>query len=161
MRGGYTPRGARASWASPAPPRHVVPQPSPSPNIPTGPRYPTPSAPQAAASPSKFPPPAPARPTLAQSLWSTMPPVLPGGKIDQTVSITANGVTRDLEPHMKKLKEEEERLREELRVKQERLGKSLQGWDKLGREARMWQVRSDLSEKSLRNLAGDGSGAAF
>lgn len=90
-----------------------------------------------------------------------MPPVLPGGKIDPTVSVTPNGVTRDLEPHTKKLKEEEERLREELRAKQERLGKSLQGWDKLGREAKMWQVRSDLSEKSLRNLAEDGSGAAF
>lgn len=90
-----------------------------------------------------------------------MPPILPAGKVDPALGVTTTGVTRDLEPHMKKLKEEEERLREELRAKQERLGKNLQGWEKLGREAKVWQVRSDLSEKSMRSLAGDGSGAAF
>ena len=90
-----------------------------------------------------------------------MPPIIPGGKIDPSLSVTTTGVTRELEPHMRKLKEEEERLREELRAKQERLGRNLQGWDKLGREAKVWEVRSDLSERSMRTLAGDGSGAAF
>lgn len=74
----------------------------------------------------------------------------------------AVGVTRDLEPHYKKLRDEEEKLRDELRSKQERLRKSLHLWNRLERESRSWELRSDLSEKSMKNLAGEGiGGAAF
>lgn len=70
------------------------------------------------------------------------------------------GVTRDLEPHYRKLRDEEEKLRDELRVKQEKLRKSLYVWGKLERDSRAWELRSDLSEKSMKNLAGEGTGGA-
>ncbi|AEO71330.1 uncharacterized protein THITE_2123554 [Thermothielavioides terrestris NRRL 8126] len=94
------------------------------------------------------------RPTLAQSLLNTMPPIIPGGKIDPTALPT------ELEPHHRKLREEEERLREELRAKQDRLRKSLRLWDKLERESRAFELKSELSERSLKNIAGEGSGGA-
>lgn len=97
-----------------------------------------------------------ARPTLAQSLLNTMPPIIPGGKIDPTA------LPVELDPHHKRMREEEERLREELRVKQEKLRKSLRIWDKLERESKGFELKSDLSERSLKNLAGEGlGGAAF
>lgn len=65
-----------------------------------------------------------------------------------------------MDPHHRKLKEEEERLREELRVKQEKLRKSLRVWDKLERESKAFELKSDLSEKSLKNIAGEGLGGA-
>lgn len=68
------------------------------------------------------------------------------------------GVSRDLEPHYRKLRDEEEKLRDELRAKQERLRKSLYTWDRMGRESVAWEMRSDLSERSMTNLAGEGSG---
>jgi hypothetical protein len=68
------------------------------------------------------------------------------------------GVSRDLEPHYRKLRDEEEKLRDELRAKQERLRKSLYTWDRMGRESAAWEMRSDLSERSMTNLAGEGSG---
>jgi len=94
---------------------------------------------------------------------ATMPHEIPGGKLDPTSGSTMlTGVTKDLEPHHRKLKEEEERLREELRAKQEKLRKSLRMWDKLERESKAFELKSDLSERSLKNLAGEGlGGAAF
>lgn len=70
------------------------------------------------------------------------------------------GVTREIEPHYRKLKDEEEKLRDELQAKQERLRKSLYNWDRLERESRAWEMRSDLSEKSMKNMAGEGMGGA-
>lgn len=91
-----------------------------------------------------------------------MPPLVPGGKADASTTPLSLGVTRDLEPHYRKLRDEEEKLREELRTKQEKARKSLHIWNKLGRDARAWEIRSDLSEKSMKNLAGEGiGGAAF
>lgn len=89
-----------------------------------------------------------------------MPPLVPGGKLDPAMTPLALGVTREIEPHYKKLKDEEERLRDELRAKQERLRKSLYTWDRLERESRAWELRSDLSEKSMTKLAGEGMGGA-
>jgi hypothetical protein len=91
-----------------------------------------------------------------------MPPIIPGGKLDSSMTPLALGVTRDLEAHYRKLRDEEEKMREDLRVKQERVRKSLYTWDRLERDSRAWELRSDLSEKSMKNLAGEGiGGAAF
>lgn len=70
------------------------------------------------------------------------------------------GVLRDVEPRYHKLRDEEEKIREERRVKQERLRKSLSLWGRLERDAAAWELRSDLSEKSMKNLAGEGMGGA-
>jgi len=94
------------------------------------------------------------RPTLVQNLLNTMPPIIPGGKIDPTA------LPVEMDPHHRRLREEEERLREELRAKQEKLRKSLRVWDKLERESKGFELKSDLSERSLKNLAGEGMGGA-
>lgn len=103
------------------------------------------------------------RPTLAQTLLNSMPPILPGGKLDPTAAAPGEGPpTAASDAHHRKLRDEEERLREELRVKQERLRKSLRVWDRLERESRGFELKSDLSERSLKNIAGEGvGGAAF
>lgn len=91
---------------------------------------------------------------------STMPPIIPGGKLDPSNTPFTLGATRELEPHYRKLRDEEEKLRDELQSKQDRLRKSLYMWDRLERESRAWELRSDLSEKSMKNLAGEGMGGA-
>ncbi|RDA92738.1 hypothetical protein CP533_1395 [Ophiocordyceps camponoti-saundersi (nom. inval.)] len=102
------------------------------------------------------------RQSLAQNLLATLPPIVPGGKLEPSMTPLAIGVTRDLEPHYRKLGDEEEKLRDELRVKQEKLRRSLYVWNKLERDSRAWELRSDLSEKSMKNMAGEGMcGAAF
>ncbi|KAL2174320.1 uncharacterized protein P884DRAFT_169881, partial [Thermothelomyces heterothallicus CBS 202.75] len=168
--------GARGSWSA-GPPRHSISGGSQtgSPNIsqggssggiPTGPRAQSASSASASASASPSlggakpfnPPTGPsghmlashsARPSLAQSLLNTMPPIIPGGKIDPTA------LPVEMDPHQKRMRDEEERLREELRVKQEKLRKSLRIWDKLERESKGFELKSDLSERSLKNIAGE------
>ncbi|CCT73423.1 uncharacterized protein FFB20_01058 [Fusarium fujikuroi] len=174
-RGGFAPRGGRGGWNQ-APARHISgPSPTPStPNgpsaIPTGPRA-TPSNTSSATTTTQSrpfnPPTGPsaqhagsARQTLAQSMLATLPPIIPGGKLDPSMTPLALGVTRELEPHYRKLKDEEEKLRDELHTKQERLRKSLYTWNRLERDSRAWEMRSDLSEKSMKNLAGEGMGGA-
>lgn len=143
----------------------------PSGGIPTGPRAASTSA--AGASPSMAPkafnpPTGPAshvsnvaaRPTLAQNLIATMPPILPAGKIDPAMVPQTTGVVKELEVHHRKLKEEEERLRDDISRKQEKLRKCLRNWDKLERESKAFELKADLSEKSLKNLAGEGLGGA-
>ena len=174
-RGGYPQRG-RGGWAA-MPPRHM-PGTSVSPTIlpvgpggiPTGPRAavgPTGTSPSLGSKPFN-PPTGPAahnvvqRPTLAQSLVSSMTPLLPVGKIDPTLVPQTTGVVKELEVHHRKLKEEEERIRDDLKTKQEKLRKYLRIWEKLERESKAFELKSDLSEKSLQNLAGEGlGGAAF
>lgn len=91
-----------------------------------------------------------------------MPPIIPGGKLDPSMLPLTTGVTKELEPHWRKLREEEEKMRDELCAKQERLRKSLYNWNRLDRESKAWELRSDLSEKSMNNLSGEGiGGAAF
>lgn len=174
-RGGFAPRGGRGGWNQ-APARQFSgPSPTPStPNgpstIPTGPRVAPPNAPLA-STPTQSrpfnPPTGPsaqhaggARQTLAQSMLATLPPIIPGGKLDPSMTPIALGVTRELEPHYRKLKDEEEKVRDELHAKQERLRKSLYTWNRLERDSRAWEMRSDLSEKSMKNLAGEGMGGA-
>lgn len=91
-----------------------------------------------------------------------MPPILKEGKIDPAQVPLMNGVAPEFQAHTLRLKEEEERIREEKYGKEEKLRRSLALWDKLEREAKTLELRSDLSEKSLKNLAGEGvGGAAF
>ncbi|KAK0708986.1 hypothetical protein B0T26DRAFT_742592 [Lasiosphaeria miniovina] len=105
---------------------------------------------------------APPRPTLAQNLLASMPPIIPGGKIDPAAVPLTTGVIRELDAHHRKLKEDEERIRDEMKMRQEKLRKSLRQWDKMERESKAFELKSDLSEKSLKNLAGEGlGGAAF
>ncbi len=180
----FAPRGGggRGSWSG-GPPRHslsgasqtaspTLPPSGPGGNnnsgstIPTGPRAQsttsTTGSPSLASRPFN-PPTGPAghttshqRPSLAQTLLNTMPPIIPGGKIDPSA------LPIELDPHHRRMREEEERLREELRAKQEKLRKSLRVWDKLERESKGFELKSDLSERSLKNIAGEGvGGAAF
>lgn len=93
---------------------------------------------------------------------ATMPPIIPGGKLDPSMNPLVSGVSRELEAHTRKLRDEEELLRRELYAKQEKLRKNLSLWNRLDRESKAWEMRSDLSERSMKNLAGEGSsGAAF
>ncbi|KAB5585324.1 hypothetical protein GE09DRAFT_21453 [Coniochaeta sp. 2T2.1] len=173
-RGGFGSRGGRGGWGQ-MPPRHVNPSPPPvraePSNVPTGPRagsVSAPSGPSTMTSKPFNPPtgpaaaPTPPRPTLAQNLINTMPPIIPGGRLDPSLSTSSTGLTKELEAHNRKLKEEEDRIREEMRLKQERLRKNLRMWDRHERETRSYELKSDLSERSLKNLAGEGlGGAAF
>lgn len=173
-RGGFSLRQGRGGWNH-APSRQISgPSPSSTPGgpstIPTGPRsVPANSSFQSSSSQQRSfnPPSGPSsqhgggqRQTLAQSLLANMPALVPGGKLDLSMTPMALGVTRELEPHYRKLRDEEEKLRDELRSKQERLRRSLYIWDKLERDSRAWELRSDLSEKSMKNLAGEGMGGA-
>ncbi|PHH81131.1 hypothetical protein CDD80_2116 [Ophiocordyceps camponoti-rufipedis] len=173
-RGSFSLRQGRGGWNN-APSRQISgPSPSSTPGgpstIPTGPRSaPANSSFQSSSSQQRSfnPPSGPSsqhgggqRQTLAQNLLANMPALIPGGKLDPSMTPMALGVTRELEPHYRKLRDEEEKLRDELRSKQERLRRSLYVWDKLERDSRAWELRSDLSEKSMKNLAGEGMGGA-
>ncbi|XMA10327.1 hypothetical protein WAI453_003118 [Rhynchosporium graminicola] len=94
----------------------------------------------------------------AHPALNNMPIINPGGRIDPT----ATGMTPDLTNHMKKLEEEEEGLRVRLYSKEETLRQSLKQWDRLERESKAMSLRSELSERHVRQLAGEGvGGAAF
>lgn len=72
------------------------------------------------------------------------------------------GVTKELEPHYLKLRAEEEKIREELSNKRERLRRSLHQWNKVEREAKAAGLKSELSEEGLAKVAGEvGGGTAF
>ncbi|KAJ3943762.1 uncharacterized protein N0V96_006695 [Colletotrichum fioriniae] len=176
--GGYNARGGRGSWSGPSPRQAPAPTTSPSAigngpsSIPTGPRanpsnttpLSTSSAPKAFNPPtgpsSQHGGPGNVRLTLAQSMLATLPPIIPGGKIDPSLLPTTTGITRDIEPHYKRLKAEEEKARAELDAKQDKLRQSLQMWDKLEMESKAWKTRVDVSEQSLKSLAGEGMGGA-
>ncbi|CAK7230327.1 hypothetical protein SCUCBS95973_007534 [Sporothrix curviconia] len=98
-------------------------------------------------------------PTVAQQAMSSMPAIIHGGKLDPLLH---TGILPEMLPHYQRLREEEERLRAEMDMKQDRLRKQLRSWDKMEREARAFKLKSDLSEKSLKTIAGeDMGGAAF
>ncbi|OTA65146.1 hypothetical protein K449DRAFT_403758 [Hypoxylon sp. EC38] len=179
-RGGGYGRGGRGgpSWGSTIQSRNLPPTAGPvsasattsSSTIPTGPRAgPTsqsvPSTPVNASKPFN-PPKGPAaesnRPSLANQLLSTVSPIIPGGKADQRDLAMQMGVLPELLPHHMQLKEEEEKLRAEKYVKEEKLRKSLAMWDKFEREAKVLDLRLELSENLMKKFAGDGvGGAAF
>jgi hypothetical protein len=89
---------------------------------------------------------------------TNLPQIIPGGRIDPT----ATGFTADVSIRLKKREEEAEVLRVENDAKQEKLRKSLKTWDKLQRDSTSMGLRSELSERHVRMLAGEGvGGAAF
>ncbi|KAI1815048.1 hypothetical protein GGS20DRAFT_363490 [Poronia punctata] len=140
-------------------------------NIPTGPRgsISSQSGPPAPVAQAKGfnPPKGPAaetnhRPSLAQQLLASMPPLIPGGKMDPSYIPITTGVLPELQAHMDRLKEEEEKLREEKYAKEEKLRKSLAAYEKGERETKVMALRTELAEQSLKKFAGEGlGGAAF
>ena len=87
-----------------------------------------------------------------------LPQIIPGGRIDPT----ATGLSSDTAARLKKREEEEVILREDLKAKEDKLRKSLKTWDRLSRESASMGLRSELSERHVRLLAGEGvGGAAF
>ncbi|KAF3766386.1 hypothetical protein M406DRAFT_256563, partial [Cryphonectria parasitica EP155] len=169
--GGFAARGGgRGAWSATASrfaPPPVSPATPHSVNaVPTGPR----ASISAASSPSVTtkpfnPPTGPAaqggqRMTLAQNLIAGMPPIIPGGKLDPSSAPLMTGVTRELEAHHRRLKEEEERIRGELKAKDEKLRAALRMWDRLEHESESFKLKSDLSEQSIKTIAGEGAGGA-
>ncbi|KAI8963015.1 hypothetical protein F5Y11DRAFT_168100 [Daldinia sp. FL1419] len=142
----------------------------PSNTIPTGPRagsisQSVPTTPVNQAKPFN-PPKGPAaeisRPSLAQQLLATLPPIVPGGKPDPHYTAMTTGVMPELQAHTLQLKEEEEKLRAEKYIKEEKLRRSLALWDRFEREAKVLELRIELSENSVKKFAGEGvGGAAF
>ena len=89
---------------------------------------------------------------------ANLPQIISGGRIDPT----ATGFATDVALRLKKREEEAEVLRAENDAKQEKLRKSLKVWDKLQRDSTSMGLRSELSERHVRMLAGEGvGGAAF
>ncbi|KAI1737194.1 hypothetical protein F4680DRAFT_429677 [Xylaria scruposa] len=176
---GYT-RGGRggSTWGNTVQSRNLPPATGPasastttsSNSIPTGPRagsvsQSVPATPVSQAKPFN-PPKGPAaesnRPSLAQQLIAAMPPLIPGGKMDPSHIPLTTGVLPELQPHMDRLKEEEEKLREEKYIKEEKLRKSLAAYEKGERETKVMALRTELAEQSMKKFAGEGlGGAAF
>lgn len=96
---------------------------------------------------------APAPPRVHPAI-ANLPAIVPGGRIDPT----ASGIPADLAARLKKRQEEEEAIREELNLKQDKLKKGLKVWDRLSRESSAMGLRSELSERHVRLLAGEGVG---
>ncbi|KAG9242182.1 hypothetical protein BJ878DRAFT_516815 [Calycina marina] len=84
--------------------------------------------------------------------------IITGGKIDPT----ASGLKPDATIKQKKLEDNAEALRNDLHAKQAVLRKSLKEYEELKQMAASWSLRSELSERHVRQLAGEGvGGAAF
>lgn len=173
-RGSYSSRGGRGAWNPP--PRHTGPSPGPSgstgpSSIPTGPRSGSNAPPSSASTQSRpfNPPTGPSaggssipRQTLAQSLLATMPPLIPGGRLSPSWTPAVLGVTKELEPHFRKLQEESEKTRDDISAKRDKLRKDMYIWRRMDRESKACRLKSDLSEASLKQISGEGSsGAAF
>ncbi|KAK7921342.1 serine/arginine repetitive matrix protein 1 [Apiospora marii] len=177
--GGFGRGGGRGSnWGTTIQSRNIPPANGPasataaSSNIPTGPRasqtsLSVPSTP--ISQPKPFNPPkgpsadlSTKRLSFAEQLVASLPPIIPGGKVDPAQLPIHTGVLPELQTHFNQLKEEEEKIRIDSYAKQEKLRKSLAHWDKLEREAKVMELRSTLSEQSLAKVSGDGvGGAAF
>lgn len=69
-------------------------------------------------------------------------------------------MSADMSTRLKRREEEAEALREELHAKQEKLRMGLKVWDRLMVASKEAGLRSELSERHVRMLAGEGSGGA-
>jgi hypothetical protein len=84
--------------------------------------------------------------------------IIPGGRIDPT----ASGIPADVATRLNRKEEEAEVLRQDLEAKREKLRLNLKTWDKLSRESASMALKTELSERHVRMLAGEGvGGAAF
>ncbi|RDW88048.1 hypothetical protein BP6252_00080 [Coleophoma cylindrospora] len=177
-------RPDQSSWGNPAPSRttpDIMPRASapvsraaatvsPTSSVPTGPAA-IPTGPRAGPS-------GPARPNLqpasgvygrtqsfatpphprAHPAMTNLPPIIPGGRIDPALT----GLSAEIDARLKKRQQEEEVLRADLELKQENLRRGMKQWDKLSKDSQSWGLRSQLSERHVRTLAGEGiGGAAF
>ncbi len=87
-----------------------------------------------------------------------MPQIIPGGRIDPT----ATGLSPEIAARIKKREDEAEIIRSELENKRDTLRKNLKVYDGIKNESQQWALRSELSERHVRMLAGEGvGGAAF
>jgi hypothetical protein len=89
---------------------------------------------------------------------ANIPMIIPGGKIDPT----ASGMSAEIASRVKKREDEAEILRAELGAKQDSLRKNLKEYERMKSDSAQWALRSELSERHVRMLAGEGvGGAAF
>jgi hypothetical protein len=89
---------------------------------------------------------------------ANMPQIIPGGRIDPTMS----GMSTEMTARLARRQEEEKALREDLHTKEETLRQGLKQWDELSRNSANWALKTELSERHVRSLAGEGvGGAAF
>jgi hypothetical protein len=155
---------------APAPSPSVTPSPSTPSAIPTGPSAGIPTGPRASAGMAS-------RPSLAHSsgiygrsqsmlsngprphpAMANMTPIIPGGRIDPT----ASGMTPEIAARVKKREDEAEVLRADYEAKSEALRKNMKEYERIKAESAQWALRSELSERHVRALAGEGvGGAAF
>ena len=98
--------------------------------------------------------------SFAQQLLAAMPPLVPGGKADPAQTAADAGVLPELQAHTQRLREEEERLREDKYAKEERLRRGLAEWDRMRREAKVLELRDQLAEQTLKTISGEGTGGA-
>ncbi|ORY64237.1 uncharacterized protein BCR38DRAFT_434377 [Pseudomassariella vexata] len=171
-------RGTRVQgrdWGSPIQSRNMAPVPGPSSattasNIPTGPRLtPTsssvPSTPVVQSKPFN-PPKGPAaeqnskRLTFAERVMAELPQIIPGGKLDPELESIDMGVLPELVPHTKSLKDEEEKIRQDLWAMQDKTRKMFNEWERGEREAKVATLRTSLAEAALAKSAGQGEGGS-
>ncbi|KAK5155466.1 hypothetical protein LTS14_005727 [Recurvomyces mirabilis] len=80
---------------------------------------------------------------------SDLPAIIPGGqKADPLVDLT----------RLQKLQDEAEKLRRDIEVKEERKRRNLRDWERMGREVEVAGLRSELAERAVRELDGEGEG---
>lgn len=99
--------------------------------------------------------------TLAQKEMASMPTVPPGGSgtITPELYMQLHGVTPALQPHYRKLKEEEEKIRANLAKSEIKVRAALREWERLDRESEMWHIKSEASAQSLQKLIDDDGGS--
>lgn len=141
-------------------------------SVPTGPSAGIPTGPRASAG-------IPSRPSLQHSssvygsrsqssatsnglrphpAMANMAQIIPGGRLDPT----ASGMSSEIALRIKKREDEAEVLRADLESKQDALRRNLKEYEKIKSESAQWALRSELSERHVRTLAGEGvGGAAF
>lgn len=82
--------------------------------------------------------------------------IIPGGRVDPSQS----GMSTEAANRLKRKEEEEDVLRAELSQKEDKLREGLKVWGRLERESGSMGLRSELSERHVRVLAGEGAGGA-